>query len=371
MAYLTPEELAKLLGGSPEFEPATMSDLIRVIVTARADPTFRDLLLSYMGRYLGEYIRSAGNRWVVTEDDVQEFIKAQRLDGVSERTIRDEVRYLRRALVAMNWVLSPDSIREYLAELSEEPYVLKHTTTALKAFMSTVLQPRDPGLYGVLYHSFKTFKPKARNHVRLPTLEELKEILNRIESIEARTYFLILAETGLRPSEPFLVTIDDVDMEHGMLRIGKVTEAKRALIAFLRPETLEFIKTQYLPRREWVVKNRIGAVRADYLGVGTNPEEWARKFIPFDRDRLRREIKEVARQVLGREFELYELRKFFATWMVSHGVPESIVNTLQGRAPPSEYRVLIEHYWSPRHEELRKWYLEHAPCLLCQAQSQG
>ncbi|GAB6946940.1 hypothetical protein JCM16161A_10700 [Vulcanisaeta sp. JCM 16161] len=60
-----------------------------------------------------------------------------------------------------------------------------------------------------------------------------------------------------------------------------------------------------------------------------------------------------ARQVLNREFELYELRKFFATWMISRGVPESIVNTLQGRAPPSEHRVLVEHYWSPRHEELR------------------
>jgi len=31
---------------------------------------------------------------------------------------------------------------------------------------------------------------------------------------------------------------------------------------------------------------------------------------------------------LGRDFELYELRKFFATWMVSQGVPKSIVNTL-------------------------------------------
>ena len=30
-------------------------------------------------------------------------------------------------------------------------------------------------------------------------------------------------------------------------------------------------------------------------------------------ENMRRVIKEAARQVLGREFELYELRKFFAT----------------------------------------------------------
>lgn len=54
----------------------------------------------------------------------------------------------------------------------------------------------------------------------------------------------------MRPGEPFLITMDDVDLEHGMLRIGKLGETKRAFVAFLRPETLEFIKSQYLPRRE-------------------------------------------------------------------------------------------------------------------------
>ncbi|WP_243680399.1 hypothetical protein [Vulcanisaeta souniana] len=50
--------------------------------------------------------------------------------------------------------------------------------------------------------------------------------------------------------------------------------------------------------------------------------------------------------------------------MISREAPENIVNTLQGKSPPSEHRVLIEHYWSPRREELRNWYLGHAPCLL-------
>ena len=85
---------------------------------------------------------------------------------------------------------------------------------------------------------------------------------------------------------------------------------------------------------------------------GMRVAEWSRDYVealksrslPFDQGRLRREIKDTARQVLKRDFELYELRRFFATWMISHGAPESIVNTLQGRAPPSEHRVLIKHY---------------------------
>jgi hypothetical protein len=33
--------------------------------------------------------------------------------------------------------------------------------------------------------------------------------------------------------------------------------------------------------------------------------------------RLRREIKEIAGQVLNGDFELHELREFFATWITS------------------------------------------------------
>jgi len=367
LKFLSNEELAKLLGQVPELEPAGINDVIKVIARARADPGFREVLLSYLDRYLGDYVRSMGNKWVVAEQDVEEFIKAKRLKGLSEKTIRYEVRYIRRALAELNWVLTPDGIREYLAELAEEgeTHVIRHTTASLKSFLKEVLKPRDPALFSLLYSSFTVIRPKNHNRVRLPTIDQLRQIWQQLPTIESRLYFTILAECGLRPSEPFLVGIDDVDLEHGVIHISKVTETKRAFIAFLRPEVIDWIKREYLLRREFLVRTKLAVIKADNLGIGTNAEEWASRFIPFDRDRLRREIKETARQVLGREFELYELRKFFATWMISQGVPESIVNTLQGRSPPSEFRVLIEHYWSPRHEELRQWYIKYTPHICC------
>jgi integrase len=367
LKFLSNEELAKLLGQIPEVEPAGINDVIRVIARARADPGFREILLSYLDRYLGEYVRSMGNKWVVAEQDVEEFIKAKRLKGLSEKTIRYEVRYIRHALAELNWVLTPDGIREYLSELAEEgeTHVIRHTTASLKSFLKEVLKPRDPALFSLLYNSFTVIRPKNHNRVKLPTIDQLRQIWQQLPTIESKLYFTLLAETGLRPSEPFLVSIDDVDLEHGVIHIGRVTETKRTFIAFLRPEVIDWVKREYLPRRESLIKAKLNVIKADNLGIGTNAEDWARRFIPFDRDRLRREIKDVARQVLNREFELYELRKFFATHMISQGVPESIVNTLQGRAPPSEFRVLIEHYWSPRHEELRQWYIKHAPRVCC------
>jgi integrase len=367
LKFLSHEELAQVLGQVPEPEPASIGDLVRVVARARADPEYRDLLLSYLDRYLGDYVRSAGTRWAVTEQDIEEFIKAKKLKGLSEKTIRDEVHYIREALAELNWNLTPDSIREYLAELAEdgETYVLKHTTYSLKSFMKTVLKPRGPALFRALYDVFTVYKPKNNNHTRLPTLEQLRQIWQQLPTIESKFYFVLLAETGLRPGEPFLLSIDDLDVEHGMLRVGKVTPTKRAFIAFLRPEFLEWVKTNYLPHREAWVEKMGRAWESSNLFTQEVIENAKRKLIPFDQSRLRREIKDTAKQVLNREFELYELRKFFATYMISQGVPESIVNTLQGRAPPSEFRILVEHYWSPRHEELRSWYIKFAPRVCC------
>ena len=367
LRFIDVEEYARLVGSAPPLVDATPDDVIRVVKKALMDRSFRDFLFDMLRQAFGEEFREYKTSWVVTEKDIEEFIKAKKLKDLSEKTIRDEVHYIREALAELNWNLTPDNIREYLAELAEdgETYVLKHTTYSLKSFMKTVLKPRDPALFRALYDVFTVYRPKSNNHTRLPTIEQLRQVWQDLPSIETKFYFGLLAETGLRPGEPFLLSVDDLDVEHGMLRVGKVTPTKRAFIAFLRPEFLEWVKNNYLPHRESWVGRMAKLWEASNLFSRDVIENAKRRLIPFDQSRLRREIKDVAGQVLGREFELYELRKFFATFMISQGVPESIVNTLQGRAPPSEFRVLIEHYWSPRHEELRNWYIKFAPRVCC------
>ena len=368
LKFIDVDEYARLVGSAPPLVDAAPDDVIRVVKKALVDKSFRNLLFDMLRQAFGDEFREYRASWTVTERDVEEFVKAKRLRGLREKTIQAEVHYIRMALSELSWTLTPDGIREYLAGLREEgeDYVLKHVTYSLKSLLKTVLKPKDPALFRLLYDSFTVYKPKSNNHVKLPTLEQLRGIWARLPSVESKFYFTVLAECGLRPGEPFLVSIDDLDLEHGMIHIGKVTETKRAFIAFLRPEVVDWVKENYLPVRESFISMFTERISKDYLGVGANAEAWARRLIPFDQSRLRREIKEVARQVLGREFELYELRKFFATYMISQGVPESIVNTLQGRAPPSEFRILVQHYWSPRHEELRNWYLRFAPKVCCQ-----
>jgi integrase len=209
---------------------------------------------------------------MVAERDVEEFVRAKRLKGLSGRTIRDEVRYIRLALSELNWVLEPEGIREYIAGLAEEGEynIARHVSVGLKSILKTVLKPRDPALFRLLYDSFTVYKHKATTHVKLPTLEQLRAIWHQLPSVEARFYFTLLAECGLRPSEPFLVSIDDLDLEHGMIRIGKVTETKRSFVAFLRPEVVDWVKVNYLPAREALIKAKLDIVKADYLGVNAN-----------------------------------------------------------------------------------------------------
>jgi len=367
LRFIDVEEYARLVGSAPPLVDATPDDVIRVVKKALMDRSFRDFLFDMLRQAFGEEFREYKTSWVVAEKDIEEFVRAKKLKGLNEKTIRDEVHYIREVLAELNWNLTPEGVREYLAELAEdgETYVLKHTTYSLKSFLKTVLKPRDPALFRALYDVFTVYRPKNNNHTRLPTLEQLRQIWQQLPTIESKFYFVLLAETGLRPGEPFLLSIEDLDLERGVLRVGKITATKRAFVAFLRPEFLDWVRNNYLPHRESWIERMGRAWSASNLFTQEIIENAKRKLIPFDQSRLRREIKETARQVLGRDFELYELRKFFATHMISQGVPESIVNTLQGRAPPSEFRVLVEHYWSPRHEELRQWYLRFAPRVCC------
>jgi len=367
LKFIDVDEYARLVGSAPPLVEATPDDAVRVVKRALVDKGYRNFLIDLLRQALGEELQGYKTSWTVREADVDEFVRAKRLKGLREKTIRDHVHYLRLALSELNWTLEPEGIREFLAGLREdgEEHVLRHVTVALKSFLKTVLKPKDPALFRLLYDSFTVYKPKANNRITLPSLEQLQAIWRQLPSVESKFYFALLAETGLRPGEPFTLSLGDLDLEHGMLHIGKVTETKRAFVAFLRPEFLRWVREVYLPYRvDWVERLSKGWLASGWFSQDV-VEKAKQKLIPFDQSRLRREIKETAKQVLGREFELYELRKFYATWMISQGVPESIVNTLQGRAPPSEFRILVEHYWSPRHEELRNWYLKHAPRVCC------
>jgi len=64
-------------------------------------------------------------------------------------------------------------------------------------------------------------------------------------------------------------------------------------------------------------------------------------------------IKRLKRKSL--KTRINELRDYYGTFMVRHGLIREEVDLLQGRIPPN---IFIRHYWSPSFKELRDRTIE-------------
>ncbi|QXJ35637.1 tyrosine-type recombinase/integrase [Saccharolobus shibatae] len=223
-----------------------------------------------------------------------------------------------------------------------------------------VIKPKNPRIARELYDAVKIPKYEREYTPINLELETVKQIFNAIEGLGAKAYFLILAETGLRNGEVFSLRLDQVDLENRVIRIGKVTKTKRAYVTFIHQPTVEWLKETYLPYRERFVRRYANSLKA----LNVNIEQWKAKLFPFDEDDIRTEIKIAMRKVIGREFRLYDLRSFFASYMLKQGVSPLVVNVLQGRTPPQQFQILQERYLNLSEKELREIYDKHAPRLL-------
>ncbi|ACP55384.1 tyrosine-type recombinase/integrase [Saccharolobus islandicus] len=356
--YLTPDELLQLTAGV-DTSKIGINEAIGVIVKATKDPDFRELFLSMLQRSLGEFIKAASYSYPVTSEDLQTFKKLLEKKK-AKHTFEDHWRYLNRVLKDNNYVVSLEKIKDYLLEQEEESvHRARKMAIVLKLFIKEIVKPKDPILAQILYYSFSIPQPRTKYKPSILSIDFLKRIFNEIQGIGAKTYFLLASETGLRTGELFHLTIDQIDLKHKTIRLMKENETKRAYITFLHKETAKWIEANYLPYREEYTRRFWGGPRA----LGQDVEKWRMKFFPMNEDKMRAEIK-TAMQKVGKVFRLYDLRAFWASYMIKQGVSPMIVNILQGRTSPGQFRILQEHYLPFSEEELREIYEKYAPKLL-------
>jgi integrase len=298
---------------------------------------------------LAELLKSKvrGYSVTVTREHLEAFEKL--LKSKAPKTRVERLRYLRRALEDLGWELSTERLQEYVAELSEEsPNVAQHTAKALKLFIKHVL--RDPNLY----NAFKTPRVEYGLAAEPLTLEEVRAVARAIDWPPAKAYFVLLAETGLRPNEVMNVRVQDLDLNERMLKIMKAgNSTKRSYIAFFSVKLRDFLRNVYMSYRNEFIEVREASVR-NLLKEGV--AEWKNLLFPFKDSALRAAIYDAMDKVLGRRFRLYDLRAFFASYMSLKGVPGQIIDLLQGRVPPREFQVLARHYLAVNIRELRDVY---------------
>lgn len=363
---LTIEELSDIIYGFRivEIDPTTA---LSVIIKAVRDEGFRNFFISLIWQYLGDYLKSASNTYIVTKDDIELFEKFVR-ENRAKKTADEHIQNIRRILADLNYELIPERIKEYMLDLqSENLNRARHYATTLKLFIKEIIKPKNSRVAKELYDSFKL--PKRKFIYKPPplSLDTLKKIFNNINDLGARALFLLLIETGLRVGEVLGLKVDQIDLEHRIIKIMKESETKRAYISFLHQSTARWVKEQYLPYREEFVRKYEDSIRklaAANPEQGINIEEWKLKLFPFREDILRAEIKEAMKKVLGKEFRLYDLRSFFASYMIKQGASPMIVNLLQGRVPPQQFRILQDHYFVISDIELQQYYEKYAPKIL-------
>ncbi|AEE94438.1 pNOB8-type archaeal integrase [Acidianus hospitalis W1] len=345
----------------------TINDAIAVITRAVQDPGFRNIFFMLLQNQFGEYLKETSTSYLVTSADIELFEKLIR-NKKSKKTADDYSRYIRRAFADMGYELSPEKLKEYILDLEEESIgKAKHTAKALKLFIKEIVKSKNSMLARELYESFKIPKSKPSHKPFIPDIATVKQIFNNIKDIGAKAFFLLLTESGLRVGEVLSLKLEQVDFEHRIIHINKISETKRAYITFLHESTAKWIKEVYLPYREDFIRKYESSLRklaSANPEQGINVDEWKTKLFPFREANLRVEIKEAMKKVLGKEFRLYNMRAFFTSYMIKQKVPGTIVNLLQGRASPQQFKVMEENYFVISEIELREWYDKYAPRLL-------
>ncbi|WP_338604953.1 site-specific integrase (plasmid) [Sulfolobus tengchongensis] len=354
------DEVYEVLEG---FSPRryTVNDIIGILSRVKQDPEFREVFFMLLSKTLGDYLNTTTSKYIVTSDDIELFKK--KLREKSKKTASDRLAYLTRALADLNYQLSAEDLNEYLLEVEEESKgKAEHIAKALKLFIKEVVRLRSPQLARELYDSFKT--PRSKTQYKPPPLDLdiLMKIYENISDLAAKSYFRLLVETGLRTGELFVLTVEHIDLEKRVINIMKENQTKRAYISFLHVETANWLKEKYLPYRNQFVEKYFDSVKNLALIQEIDLLKWKNKLFPFREDRIREEIKEAMDKV-GVRFRLYDVRSFFASYLAKQGVSPLIINILQGRAPPQQFKILQDHYFVISLEELQRIYDEKAPKL--------
>ncbi|WP_214020184.1 tyrosine-type recombinase/integrase [Methanoculleus sp.] len=172
-------------------------------------------------------------------------------------------------------------------------------------------------------------RPLTRD--RIPTHEELRKILGHGD-LQLKAYILLLSSSGLRPSEGLKLRWDDIDREHGLIRVrGEIAKNKTPRITFISVEAMETLNEwreyfdQYITKIDAVTWREIerDTDRVFPVTYKATREKFLRV---LEKAGLDETDPSTGRTVL----HLHALRKFYRTRLAMGGVPVDVVEELMG-----------------------------------------
>jgi integrase len=262
----------------------------------------------------------------VKPGDVVRFEEFLRVDlKLALSTVQHTVEDVKRFLESAGYVVSRDTIRDYLQSYEEKAAkTYNQQLTSLRRFVKMFLG------YAQLIETFRLAPvDEVQDFTEVPTRQQLTKAFNALPDSRSKAIFLFLATTGIRKGELFALTKDKVNWNLRAVVPKHFTRKKRSGITFYNEEAEVWLK-KYLKERK---------------------DKDPRVFIISDRQW--RKIWKIAKKAAGVRITAKILRKWVSTELGELGVPDRFVDIFQGRAPRT---VIAKHYTAKGIERLKRIY---------------
>ncbi len=235
-------------------------------------------------------------------------LKNVRLSKLTEAMIQKEVNREARTL-------SPKSIRTIYSLL------LTAVRTAVPDLNFTIVYPQ-----------------KEKKEMKIPTKDELIMLLNEIDGKRLEIPVLLAATCGMRRGEIAALDLKkDVDYKNNKIRITKaISNNDKGEWVIKPPKTTDSRRTIDCP--EWVIA-KLAAARDDPEYRMMHPSHITSAFARTC-------------ERLGLDIRFHDLRHYFASLMLSLGVPDKYAMARLGHATPNMLKTVYQHLMDDKDAEI-------------------
>lgn len=253
----------------------------------------------------------------------QHHLRELKLQGKSERTIDSYGRAVRRLDEHFEKpldTLTPEDLKTYFSSLVEThswstvkvdrfglKFFWKHTLHKEWKWVDIVRPPRMQTLPDIL------------------TMEQTKEVIDRVEKSRYRVFFLAIYSMGLRLGEGLNLRVPDIDSAKMQVHIRNAKGRKDRFVP-LSQVTLEALREFWKTHRNptLLFPNQVGS-----------PETIRTSKTPMDRGGVQEALKAALKDVgIAKRISVHSLRHSFATHLVEMGVQLRLIQDILGHASP-------------------------------------
>lgn len=256
-------------------------------------------------------------------------------------------------------ILSPATIRAYrlnaknhLNGIKQIP-VDKLTSIMVQSELNVLsgmgLSPKTiRNIYGMLTAALKEAKPelqlkcvlpqKKKTEITVPTDKELEKLIEAAEG-DMRLAIKLSAYMGLRRSELCALTWDDINLEKRKLKInkGKVMDSKGQYV-IKGTKTTNSTRTLDIPL----------VVLEDLESIENKTGE----LLTIEPNHMHKPFKKAIKKAGIKDFRFHDLRHFYASVMLSLGVPDKYAMERMGHSTNNMLKTVYQHTFEEKQAEI-------------------